>query len=214
MRRKKLLIIITSIILFILISCVGIWLLGSSSKTSDGKAITREESVDDAMEEEHSEKESNSNENLTSESESNNASVQTANEEMPTKGNDKTEEKTTAHVHKWVAKQTVITHPEKGHYEKECVKEAWVEDVPKYEEIAVEVCGNCGAEFMTDPSEHIKEHMLSGTGTKGCRTEYRQVQVGVEQVKHEAEYTEKWVVDEKAKEETVTTYSCACGATK
>ena len=56
MRRKKLLIIITSIILFILISCVGIWLVGSSSKTSDGKAITREESVDDAMEEKHSEK--------------------------------------------------------------------------------------------------------------------------------------------------------------
>lgn len=214
MRRKKLSIIITSIILFILISCVGMWLLGASPKTSNDKSITREESVDDAMEEEHLDKESVNNETLTSEVESKNTSDQTSNERTSTAGKDKTEEKTTAHVHKWVAKQSVVTHPEKGHYEKECVKEAWVEDVPKYEEIAVEVCGNCGAEFTTDPSEHIKEHMLSGTGTKGCRTEYRQVQVGVEQVKHEAEYTEKWVVDEKAKEETVTTYSCACGATK
>lgn len=216
MRRKKLSIIITSIILFILILCVGIWLLGPSSKTSVGetKPITREESTDDIVKEEQSEKEVGDGNVLTSESESIDISDNTAGSETPTEENNKVVDKTTNHVHKWVAKHTVVKHPEKGHYEKECVKEAWIEDVPKYEEIAVEVCGNCGAEFTTDPSEHIKEHMLSGTGTKGCRTEYRQVQVGVEQVTHAAEYTEKWVVDEKAKEETVTTYSCACGATK
>ena len=119
-----------------------------------------------------------------------------------------------AHTHKWVAKQTVVKHAEKGHYEKECVKEAWTEEVPKYEEIAVEVCSNCGAEFTTDPSAHIKEHMLNGTGSKGCHTEYRKIQTGTEIITHEAEYKEKWVVDEKEREETITTYTCACGAKK
>ena len=213
MRRKKLLIIITSIILFVLVLCVGIWFFGSQSKSKDtGKdTIVKEETVDDFLDEQHSDNENINNDSTTSVLESD---ASPDNTKTPDEGSNKTEEKTTNHTHKWVAKKTVVKHPEKGHYEKVCVKEAWVEEVPKYEEIAVEVCGNCGAEFTTDPSEHIKEHMLNGTGTKGCRTEYRQIQVGVEQVSHAAEYTEKWVVDEKAKEETVTTYSCACGATK
>lgn len=213
MRRKKISIIIVSIILLISILCIGAWLFASEKKTNNAEkyAIVQEESVDDFMSEEHSDEESV---NLTSGMESENTTDTTTNTKASVEEYNKTEEKATSHVHKWVAKQTVVTHPEKGHYEKECVKEAWVEDVPKYKEIAVEVCGNCGAEFTTDPSEHIKEHMLSGTGTKGCRTEYRQIQVGVEQVFHDAEYTEKWVIDEKAKEETITTYSCACGATK
>lgn len=216
MRRKKISIIIASIIFFIFILCIGAWLFAPATKTSDtGKdAIVKEESADDIMKEENTDNGNANNDVSTSVSESEDITDTATNKDTPAKENNKTEEKVTNHVHKWIAKQTVITHPEKGHYEKVCVKEAWVEEVPKYEEIAVEVCGNCGAEFTTDPSEHIKEHMLSGTGTKGCRTEYRQVQVGVEQVTHEAEYTEKWVVDEKAKEETITTYSCACGATK
>ena len=216
MRRKKSLIIIASIILLILILCVGIRSCSSRTKTNDtGKdTVVKEESADDLMNEKHSDNENINNDSSTSISESNDTTDNTANTKTPTEESNNVGEKTTNHTHKWVAKQTVVKHPEKGHYEKVCVKEAWVEEVPKYEEIAVEVCGNCGAEFTTDPSEHIKEHMLNGTGTKGCRTEYRQIQVGVEQVSHAAEYTEKWVVDEKAKEETVTTYSCACGATK
>ena len=146
MRRKKLLIIITSIILFVLVLCVGIWFFGSQSKSKDtGKdTIVKEETVDDFLDEQHSDNENINNDSTTSVLESDASSDNT---KTPDEGSNKTEENTTNHTHKWIAKKTVVKHPEKGHYEKECVKEAWVEEVPKYEEIAVEVCGNCGAEF-------------------------------------------------------------------
>ena len=79
--------------------------------------------------------------------------------------------------------------------------------VPIYDDVAVEICGNCGADCTENPSEHIKEHMLNGTGKYGCHTEYKQQKTGEEEVYHEAEYSEAWT-------ENITTYKCACGAKK
>ena len=105
------------------------------------------------------------------------------------------------HVHDWQPVVTTVYH------EKKLIKEAWTEVVPIYDEVAVEICGNCGADCTENRSAHIKEHMLNGTGKYGCRTEYRQKQIGEEEVHHEAEYSEAWT-------ENITTYKCACGATK
>lgn len=105
------------------------------------------------------------------------------------------------HVHDWQPVVTTVYH------EKKLIKEAWTEMVPIYDDVAVEICGNCGADCTENRSEHIKEHMLNGTGKYGCRTEYRQKQIGEEEVHHEAEYSEAWT-------ENITTYKCACGATK
>lgn len=105
------------------------------------------------------------------------------------------------HVHDWQPVVTTVYH------EKKLIKEAWTEVVPIYDDVAVEICGNCGADCTENPSEHIKEHMLNGTGKYGCHTEYKQQKTGEEEVYHEAEYSEAWT-------ENITTYKCACGATK
>ena len=105
------------------------------------------------------------------------------------------------HVHDWQPVVTTVYH------EKKLINEAWTEVVPIYDDVAVEICGNCGADCTENPSEHIKEHMLNGTGKYGCHTEYKQQKTGEEEVYHEAEYSEAWT-------ENITTYKCACGATK
>ncbi len=120
-----------------------------------------------------------------------------------------------AHTHSWTAQTKVVQHPATGHNEQVLVKEAWTESIPIYETVAIEVCGNCGADCTSNPAGHIKDHMLNGTGQYGTHTEYIQKQTGTETVNHPAEYTTKWVQDSAAWEETVTTgYKCSCGASK
>ncbi len=120
-----------------------------------------------------------------------------------------------AHTHKWEDSTKTVHHDVEGHYEKKLVKEAWTEKVPVYENQAREICGNCGADVTENPGEHIKQHMLNGTGTKGCHTEYRDIQVGTETINHPAEYKNVWVVDKKAWDETVPIKKCStCGKTK
>lgn len=120
-----------------------------------------------------------------------------------------------SHTHSWNAQTTVVHHPASGHNEQVLIKEAWTEYKPIYETVAIEVCGNCGADCTSDPAGHIKEHMLNGTGQYGTHTEYIQKQTGTETVTHPAEYTTKWVEDSAAwSEEVVTGYTCSCGATK
>lgn len=120
-----------------------------------------------------------------------------------------------SHNHNWIAQKTTVQHPETGHNEQVLVKDAWTEYKPIYETVAIEVCGNCGADCTSDPAGHIKEHMLNGTGQYGTHTEYVQKQTGTETITHPAEYTTKWVVDNPAwSEEVVTGYTCKCGAKK
>lgn len=137
------------------------------------------------------------------------------------KNNDENKNSTTnnntssnSHTHKWVAIKTTVHHDEEGHYENVCVKEAWTEEKPVYKTVAIEVCGNCGADCTSDPAGHIKEHMLNGTGKYGTRTEYVLRQTGTKIIEHPAEYEKRWVVDKAAWDETITTYKCSCGATK
>lgn len=120
-----------------------------------------------------------------------------------------------SHKHAWTPQKTTINHPATGHNEQVLVKDAWTEYKPIYETVAIEVCGNCGADCTSDPAGHIKEHMLNGTGQYGTHTEYVQKQTGTETITHPAEYTTKWVVDSPAwSEEVVTGYTCKCGAKK
>lgn len=141
------------------------------------------------------------------------ADEQTSDKKEKTTRENKTED-TKKHTHTWLEKKTTVNHEAEGHYEDKLVKEAWVEEVPVFEEQAREICGNCGADVTSNPGEHIMEHMLNGTGQYGCRTEYRQIQVGTKPVKHPAEYQKVWVEDKAAYQETVITYYCECGAKK
>ena len=119
------------------------------------------------------------------------------------------------HQHSWVAQKKTINHPEKGHNEKVLVKEAWTEKIPRYKDIAVEICNTCGAEITGNVSAHVKKHMMAGEDKGGSRTEYKSVFSHYEYVEHPAQYSTKYVVDEKAWTETVVTgYKCSCGATK
>jgi len=118
-----------------------------------------------------------------------------------------------SHVHAWEEVKNTIEHQEEGHYEDVLVKEAWTEEVPVYEMVAVEICNTCGADITGNTSAHLKEHMLKGeNGSR--RTEYVQKQTGVEQIQHAAVYEQKWIVDKKAWTETLITYKCSCGQTK
>ena len=137
--------------------------------------------------------------------------------DKPSGGSGQSENKPSkpSHTHRWTAQTTVVHHPATGHNEQVLVKEAWMEYKPIYETVAVEICGNCGADCTSDPSGHIKEHMMNGTGQYGTHTEYIQKQTGTETIAHPAEYETRWVQDSAAWDETVVTgYTCSCGATK
>lgn len=108
---------------------------------------------------------------------------------------------TEQHVHKW-KKTTIIKH-----HDPVLIKEAWTEEVPIYEEVAVPVCSICEEDIIGEtPATHGKVHALAGEGS-GHYTDYRKTQTGTETVQHAAEYTEAW--DEPVQIET-----CECGATK
>lgn len=120
-----------------------------------------------------------------------------------------------AHSHGWNPVTTTINHSEEGHYEDVVVKEAWTEEIPVYEEQYRAICNNCNQDITNNYAEHLKQHMMDGTGNKGYRNEPTKVQVGTETINHPAVTEQKWRVDKAAWTETVTTgYKCSCGATK
>lgn len=129
----------------------------------------------------------------------------------PEEGNE--EPKEPSHVHKWEEVKNTTEHQEEGHFETVLVKEAWTEEVPIYEMVAVEICNTCGADITGNTSAHLKEHMLKGeNGSR--RTEYVQKQTRVEKIQHSEVYEQRWVVDKEAWTETSITYKCSCGQTK
>lgn len=117
--------------------------------------------------------------------------------------------------HNWVAQYETVHHPEKGHNEQYVIKEAWTEQVPRYEQQARTICNTCGADITGNVAPHIKNHMLNGENGS-YRTEYVQVQVGTDTIEHPAEYGTRWVVDQAAYDEQVLSgYTCSkCGQTK
>lgn len=128
-----------------------------------------------------------------------------------------TTNKDEAHTHSWMPITSVVHHEEQGHYEKILVSEAWVEEVPVYENREVYICNGCGADITSDPDKHMYEALLAGnTKCAGYSSDWKQVQVGTNKINHDAVYEDKWVIDKAAWDETVTTgYKCSgCSATK
>ncbi len=118
------------------------------------------------------------------------------------------------HTHTWVEKFKDVYHEAQGHYEKVCIKQPWTESIPVYEEKCLSICNTCGANITGNTSTHIEKHMLNGENGS-YRTEYQQVQVGTNTIKHDGVYEDRWVVDKEAWTEKVSIgHSCSCGATK
>lgn len=121
------------------------------------------------------------------------------------------------HIHSWVEVYKDIYHQEEGHYENVCVKDAWTESVPVYEQRESSICNGCGKDITGHPWDHIEEQMLQGNlACGGYHTELKQVQVGTNTIKHDAIYEKKWVVTKPAwTEKVLTGYKCTdCGETK
>lgn len=128
-----------------------------------------------------------------------------------------TSNKEESHTHNWVPITSVVHHDEVGHWEDAVVKAAWTESIPVYEDQAREICNGCGADITADPYAHMEQQMDAGNmKCSGFTTEWKQIQVGTNNVNHPAVTEKKWVVDKAAWDETVTTgYKCSsCGATK
>ena len=120
-----------------------------------------------------------------------------------------TNNKPTTHTHRYVAEYRDIQHEEKGHYETVTISEAW--DEPIYNEYAVDICNQCGADITNNSLEHRKQHLANGE-SGGWHTEWKQEIVDT--IHHPAKTEKKWIVDENGWTETVTIYKCSCGATK
>ncbi len=118
-----------------------------------------------------------------------------------------------SHTHNWVASTKKVHHDAIGHNEKVLVKAAWTEKIPRYKDVAREICNTCEADITGNTSKHLKEHALKGENASR-RTEYKKVFSHYEEVNHPAQYTNKWVVDKPAWTETITSYHCSCGAKK
>ncbi|MBQ8997276.1 MAG: hypothetical protein IJ086_01125 [Clostridium sp.] len=119
------------------------------------------------------------------------------------------------HTHSWNPITEQVHHDEVGHWEDVVVKPAWTESIPVYEDREFMICNDCGAELnASNCYDHVEEHLING-GKGSWREEWRQVQVGTNNVNHPAVTEKKWVVDKAAWTETVTVgHSCSCGATK
>lgn len=130
-----------------------------------------------------------------------------------TSGNDKPSNPTCSH--NWVAQYETVHHPEKGHNEQYVIKEAWTEQVPRYESVAHDICNQCGADITGNTTAHNKNHALAGE-SGGWHTEWINEIVGYDTIEHPAEYGTRWVVDEAAWDEQVLSgYTCSkCGKPK
>ncbi|WP_404988760.1 hypothetical protein [Clostridium culturomicium] len=123
-----------------------------------------------------------------------------------------------SHTHNWVAVTETVNHPEQGHWETIVIKPAWTEEIPVYEDKEVMICHGCNQDIshlsQSDYANHAKNHMLNGENS-GWRSDWIQIQVGVDRIEHPAVTDQKWIVDNAAWTETVTKgYKCSCGATK
>lgn len=122
-----------------------------------------------------------------------------------------------SHKHKWVEQFKTVHHEEKGHYENVMIADKWIEYKPIYDYVVHDICNTCGLDLTANnivPWKHAEEHMLNGEGG-GHRSETVEVQVGTEEIVHEAVYEKRWIVDKPAWDEKVSTgFKCECGATK
>ena len=110
-----------------------------------------------------------------------------------------------------------VHHEEKGHYENVMIADKWIEYKPIYETQEHSFCSVCHLDLTANnivPWKHAEEHMLNGEAG-GHYTDSVLVQVGTEEIVHEAVYEKRWIVDKPAWDEKVSTgFKCECGATK
>lgn len=154
--------------------------------------------------------------NTVSSKPSNNTSSNNSSTSKPS-NNTSSKPSTPAHTHTWKDETKVVHHDEEGYWDTVVVKEAWVEEVPKYDTVARDICNGCGKDITDDIDGHLKSEMLAGNmACGGYHTEWKQVQVGVDKINHPAVTEKKWVVTRPAWDETVVVGSvCSgCGAKK
>ena len=99
------------------------------------------------------------------------------------------------------------------------VKEAYDEPWPEYEMVEHIACNTCQADLTAlgvDEWEHVEQHWVNEGKTGGYHSIAVKVLTGYSTIHHDAEYSNQYVVDKAAYDETVTTgYKCSiCGATK
>ena len=134
-----------------------------------------------------------------------------------TTSNSNTNTNKSEHTHSWVEVYKDVYHAEEGHYENVLVKEAWTENIPIYETKIIHVCWGCDSDITGNEDEHMKAAALAGNmACTAWRDIQKQVQTGINTIKHDAVYEQKWVVDKVAwTEKVLSGYKCSsCGATK
>jgi len=113
-----------------------------------------------------------------------------------------------AHTHNWEEQFRTVHHPEVGHNEQYLIKAAWTEQVPIYGMDERTYCSSCHADIsdlgQSGIGDHVKQHMLAGENG-GYYSKWVQVVVGYETISHPAEYGTRWVVDQAAYDERVST---------
>ena len=189
-----------------------------TSNTSTSKPNSTSTTIENSGTSTNTNKGSNSNSKPSSGSSSNsNSSNNTGGNSTSGSTGGNTSNKEESHTHNWVPITSVVHHDEVGHWEDAVVKAAWTESIPVYEDQAREICNGCGADITADPYAHMEQQMDAGNmKCSGFTTEWKQIQVGTNNVNHPAVTEKKWVVDKAAWDETVTTgYKCSgCSATK
>lgn len=170
----------------------------SSKPSSDGSSTNGSNNTTTKPNNGGSSSSSNTNISKPSNSGSSNSSSSSSSNKKPT---------SPTHTHNWTAVTKTIHHKEQGHYETVTVSEAW--DEPVYEDKCLSICNQCGADITGNYIAHFKE----SKSCSGYHSEYIQIQVDT--IHHEAVTKQKYVVDQDAYDETITTgYKCNCGATK
>ena len=131
---------------------------GSSSSSSTTKPQTNDDKKNDST---------STNTNKPDNGSSNNSNG-SGTASKPDKDNSSSEssnsdkEEPVKHEHKWEAVYKTIHHDEVGHNEKVIVKDAWDEEVPKYEKKSFYICKDDGHKSATDEEmmEHLEKHLF------------------------------------------------------
>ena len=139
-------------------------------------------------------------------SSTNNTTTKPSNSGSSSSGSSNKKPTSPTHTHICQPVTKTVHHEEKGHYETVTVSEAWDEDIYDYRVVC-----NCGA-ILTESERpnHCEQHILNGQ-----KASYSVQEIIVDTIHHPAKTEKKWVVDQPAYDETITTgYKCSCGATK
>lgn len=188
--------------------------MSKETKEKVDKGETTNKKSEDKVEKPNSDK-NNSNSNNNS-----NNSNEKPNSDKPSKpNNDNNTSKPSepSHKHKWVEQFKTVHHEEKGHYENVMIADKWIEYKPIYETQEHSFCSVCHLDLTANnivPWKHAEEHMLNGEAG-GHYTDSVLVQVGTEEIVHEAVYEKRWIVDKPAWDEKVSIgFKCECGKWK